>query len=158
MTEKRRLIFPCPKRASVCAFFRGVLTCACSELKGSRLPRGNREGGECNHWPDVMAFLHLALELFSRYWDDAHKVDSRSVAVPSFPISSIRPSGNSVYDILIFLDESASIFCTEWGTGLGGDTGQTNLTVSQCTGKLKCAVTESLISYIPCLRVVEWYS
>lgn len=48
-------------------FFGGVLIFACSELRlrlnVPRLPRGNQEGGEHNHWPDVVAFRHLALEL-----------------------------------------------------------------------------------------------
>lgn len=65
VTEKHRLILPCPKRASVSAAFGGVLMCACSVLKlrwkGSRHPGGNWEGGGHNHWPDVMAFLCLAV-------------------------------------------------------------------------------------------------
>lgn len=56
---------PCPRKASVYAFFGSVLIFVCSELKlqskHSRLPCGDWEGREHNHRPDVMAFLHLAL-------------------------------------------------------------------------------------------------
>lgn len=106
--------------------------------------RGNWESREYNHGPDVMAFLTLHSQFLSRYWDDAFKRDSHSLAMSSVPISSIRP-----YDNIIFLDQSASIFCTKWCTGHGEGVigcGWTGLTVSKCTGKVRCDVIESLIS------------
>lgn len=140
-------LFSCPNRAFVYGCFGGSIF-VCSELrlvlKGSRLPQGNREGREHNHWPDVMAFLTLHSQFISRYWDDAYKGDSHSLAMSSVFISSIRPYGG-----LIFLDQSASIFCSKWctehGEGIIG-CGWTDLTVSQCIGKVRSDVTESLIS------------